>query len=164
MQAHVSAFSPFKIFFVIHVPSLFTPKWMSGIEALVLDGFLRSILTLIICGMGSDKKKTKQPSFDPDCSFRPWIAFSKHGGSANSVTILEALACEFLLPFLAPIWSIPYLAISKGFFLVATAVLFKSHLQHSLQAMLKSAFVFENKALKAARGATQKSRDFVTMA
>lgn len=30
--------------------------------------------------------------------------------------------------------------------------------------MLKSAFVFENKALKAARGATQKSRDFVTMA
>lgn len=66
MQAHVSAFSPFKIFLVIHVPSLFTPKWMSGIEALVLDGFLRSIPTLIICGMGSDKKKTKQPSFDPD--------------------------------------------------------------------------------------------------
>jgi hypothetical protein len=30
--------------------------------------------------------------------------------------------------------------------------------------MLKSAFVLENKALKAARGATQKSSDFVTMA
>lgn len=75
--------------------------------------------------------------------------------------ILKTLTSEFLLPL--PIWSIPYLAISKGSFSVPTAVLFKSHLQHSLQAMLKSAFVFENKALKAARGATQKSSDFVTM-
>lgn len=78
--------------------------------------------------------------------------------------ILEAPASEFSLPFPAPIWSIPYPAISEGFVSVPTAVLFKSHQQHSRQAMLRSAFVFENKALKAARGATQKSRDFVTRA
>lgn len=85
--------------------------------------------------------------------------------SADAITaILKALTSEFLLHFPLPIWSIPYLAISKGSFSVPTAVLFKSHLQHSIQAMLKSAFVFENKALKAARGATQKNSDFVTMA
>lgn len=58
-------------------------------------------------------------------------------------------SCLWILPlFPAPIRSIPYLVISKGSFSVPTAVLFKSHLRQSLQVMLKSAFVFENKAFK----------------
>lgn len=71
-------------------------------------------------------------------------------------SVQELLDVLVLLPLLLPlpICSIPCLAISKGSFLVPTAVLFKFHLQHSLQAVLKSAFVLENKALKAARGAT----------
>lgn len=106
------------------------------------------------------------PNFDPYCSPKLLIASGRHGRlfcrpSASAVAaILKALTCESFLPFPLPIWSIPHLAISKGSFSVPTAVLFKSHLQHSLQAMLKSAFVFENKALKAARGATEKSSDF----
>ena len=78
--------------------------------------------------------------------------------------LLKALACEFLLSFLFPIWCIACPATSKGSFSVPTAVLFKSHLLHSLQVRLKSASVFENEALKAARGVTRKSSDFVTMA
>lgn len=61
-----------------------------------------------------------------------------------------------LLPCPFPIWNIAYLAIFKGSFSVPTAVLFKFH----LQAKLESAFVLENIALKAARGATWKSSGF----
>lgn len=126
----------------------------------------------MFCGMGSEEKKQKvlpnMTSFYPTCSPGLLIVFRKHGGFSKPrrmpAAILKALICRFLLPSPLPIWTIPYLAISKGSFSVPTAVLFKSHLQCALQAMLKSAFVFENKALKAARGDTQKSGDFVTMA